>query len=536
MRKRELYMRLLVGLALLSLLGLASCTKQDDVPESGTDVYMSFQMSQVASGSGVRAQGSSPSINTDEKDREDFVSRFGVFIFETGASGTKVAEKFSDQAFFVMKFKKGTYDFYFIANYPTSDETRLSQMSKSQLEEYLKAPKPYTLHNVPSEAGPFFPMARVYRNQTISGNGTMMAPIPFKPVVGTTNQLMPISSLGNDWQSTSNIQDQVRLVRANAKIDLNVTGAGVPDVVKVEYYNAANKYTFAELDPRPTSPEVLTSPLVFSYTAPTSTTGIIQTKLYVPERLFNTTEIKGWDTATDQAQGGVNYIQITMKSGRTYRVPVVSNGPETGYQTFAKDATRADYNVIRNHHYMYNIKVPEDNKELDVQFKVMPWNLISSEMSYERPKYNIEIIKQENDKSYNPTSLLQDISEEIILDDIKPGEVRSVQVRFKIDAPKGAIWTATITNGADFELMGDATGIVEEGIVSGDGTWHTFTIKPRRPFEDSPRFTQFYITVENKELYLGFKELNGIMVPDNRFIDDGVSKKWQIKQVQRAIQ
>lgn len=70
-------------------------------------------------------------------------------------------------------------------------------------------------------------MARVYRDQTVSGNGTVMAPIPFKPVVGTTNQLMPISSLGNDWQSTSNIQDQVRLVRANAKIKISTLLARV---------------------------------------------------------------------------------------------------------------------------------------------------------------------------------------------------------------------------------------------------------------------------------------------------------------------
>lgn len=81
--------------------------------------------------------------------------------------------------------------------------------------------------------------------------------------------------------------------------------------MKVEYYNAANNYTLAELDP---VLQVQKSwlPLAFNYTAPAST-GTIETKLYVPERLFNDTETKGWNIATDQAQGGINYIQITMK-------------------------------------------------------------------------------------------------------------------------------------------------------------------------------------------------------------------------------
>ncbi|MDD7438085.1 MAG: hypothetical protein PUK66_04500 [Bacteroidales bacterium] len=488
---KVLYMRLLVGLALLSLLGLASCTKQDDVPESGTDVYMSFQMSQVASGSGVRAQGSSPSINTDVNDREDFVSRFGVFIFETGASGTKVAEKFSEYAFFVMKFKKGTYDFYFIANYPTSDETSLSQMSKSQLETYLQTLKPYALHHIPLSTGPFFPMARVYRSQTIIGNGSPMDPIPFKPVVGTTNQLVPISSLGNDWQSTSNIQDQVRLVRANAKIDLTINGEGAVDVAKVEYYNAAANYTFAELNPRPASQALLTSPLVFNYTAPTPTMGVIQTKLYVPERLFNTTETKGWDTTTDQAQGGVNYIQITMKSGRTYRVPVVSNGPATGYQTFAKDATRADYNVIRNHHYKYEIAIAKDSKELVVKAVVLPWTLVESEISFGKIVFNQTF-------NYSVGTELSADGKTILLHQQTP-----IRFTFKLTEPKGAIWRATLTNGLDFSLQPDPAS--PNGGVSGvadPNTEYSMVITPLKPYDGTPRLTEFYITVNGEEVSL----------------------------------
>ncbi|MBR8730439.1 hypothetical protein IX332_001783 [Porphyromonas levii] len=517
MRKRELYMRLLVGLALLSLLGLASCTKQDDVPESGTDVYMSFQMSQVASGSGVRAQGSSPSINTDEKDREDFVSRFGVFIFETGASGTKVAEKFSDQAFFVMKFKKGTYDFYFIANYPTSDETRLSQMSKSQLEEYLKAPKPYTLHNVPSEAGPFFPMARVYRNQTISGNGTMMAPIPFKPRVGTTNQLMPVSSFGNDYQSKTT-QETVNLVRACAKLSFTLSGNGVQDIDSVKYHNVAADYTFMETPDRNYNSGTVQE-LVFTKDA-SNPANPITAKVYVPERLF-----KSGTSWADHTTNGINFITITMKSGKEYEIPVITNDKISGsYMDFAI-GTGANYSVIRNHHYMYNIKVPEDNKELDVQFQVMPWNLVESEMSYARPSYELEITQG--------GQTFKKIKEEVILHDDASYKPTSAKIRFKIIAPKGALWTATITNGRDFILSGDVAGLINEGIVTGEGEWHEMIITPRYSFDKEPRYTQFYITVEGKEIYLGYDD-KGVMI--NRFIGDGSADKWQFKQERTILQ
>lgn len=501
-------MRLLIGLASLGILGLASCITKNVPHEPSSDVYMSFQMSQVSSTNGVRAQGSSPSVNTDVKDREDFVSRFGAFVFETGTSGTKVAEKFSEQAFFVMKFKKGTYDFYFIANYPTSDEASLSQMSKSQLEDYLKTLKPYTLHNVPLSAGPFFPMARVYRNQTISGNGTMMAPIPFKPVVGTTNQLMPISSLGNDWQSTSNIQDQVRLVRANAKIDLNVTGVGVPDVVKVEYYNAVRNYTLAELDPRPANPAVLTTPLAFNYTAPAST-GTIETKLYVPERLFNDTETKGWDAVTDQVQGGVNYIQITMKSGRVYRIPVVSNGPATGYQTFAKDATRADYNVIRNHHYKYDIAIAKDAKELVVKALVLPWTLVESEISFGKIEFDKEFLLSAGDATMSGDKKTIEVHQQT-----------PVTVKFKLKGPKGAIWRATLTNGLDFSLKADGTNGGVSGIADPN-TEYTMVVTPLKPFEGTPRLTEFFITVNGTEVPL---------VTDSEEIGPG--KRYVFKQVE----
>ncbi|MBR8764174.1 hypothetical protein IX335_001401 [Porphyromonas levii] len=495
------------------------------MPESGTDVYMSFQMSQVASGSGVRAQGLSPSINTDVKDREDFVSRFGVFIFEKGASGTKVAEKFSEYAFFVMKFKKGTYDFYFIANYPTSDETRLSQMSKSELEDYLKAPKPYTLHNVPLEAGPFFPMARVYRDQTISGDGTMMAPIPFKPRVGTTNQLMPVSSFGNDYQPKIT-QETVNLVRACAKLSFSLSGNGVPDIKSVKYHNVAADYTFMETperDKKGGEPDVYTAgteqKLELPAYDPAKPNGPIMVSAYVPERLFVNTN-PSW---TDHTTNGINFITITMKSGKEYEIPVITNDNfSDSYMDFAVGKS-ANYSVIRNHHYRYNITVPADDKELVVNYQVMPWTLVESEMSYARPAYDftLKVVKKINDEVIKEKKY-SELGEVIVPPDCY------VDISFKITEPRGNMWVASITNGLDFELRGDFKDLVAPAEIVGSNPDKVYNMQiwPRAEYYKEAKYTQFFITVEGRELDLSVK-------PGNlgKYLGEGSTKRWNIKQV-----
>lgn len=516
------------GLALFALLALLpSCVLQDAREVSTDKVYFTFNIgSALSHQGGLRAHDSTaPQINQDNLDFEDRVERLAVFVFDSSTSAL-AGSVFTSATSFKLKIDKpGTYDFYFIANYidqPVGSSDRVEEFdTRTKVEAYLvkEQLKGDTFFSGIKGSGAAMPMARVYKSQEVGEGGTYMAPKPFHPTVGDVNehQLKPISSYGNDYQSNKT-QETVNLVRACAKLSFTLSGNGVQDIESVKYHNVAADYTFMET-PDGNYNSGTVQELEFPKDASNSANSITA-KVYVPERLFKS----GTDWA-NHTTNGINFITITMKSGKEYEIPVITNDNFSGsYMDFAVGKS-ANYSVIRNHHYMYNIKVPEDNKQLDVQFKVMPWTLVESEMSYARPAYDLQIIGAD-DRKY------KQILEEVILNDVnyKP---TSVTIKFKITAPKGAIWTATITNGRDFILDGEVKGLINEGIVTGVEEWHTMTLTPRYPFEKEPRYTQFYITVEGKEIYLGFDSSGNII---NRFIGDGSAEKWRFKQERTILQ
>ena len=199
-----------------------------------------------------------------------------------------------------MKLKAGTYDFYFIANYTDTNDA-IKAKSKSEIDAYLQAAAEFVSFQGAKSPNPLFPMARVYRNQTVAEGGTYANPTPFKPNVGAAAQLEPISSYGQDWQGVAT-QDRVNLIRANAKIELNISGDGKNDIQKIEYVNAAKNYTFAQLaETSLPGQALLATPLEFDFSKPVTTD--FTTKLYVPERLFATGETKGWNTTRYSRRG-----------------------------------------------------------------------------------------------------------------------------------------------------------------------------------------------------------------------------------------
>ncbi|MBR8729991.1 hypothetical protein IX332_001320 [Porphyromonas levii] len=525
-------------LALFALLGLLpSCVLQDARDVSTDKVYFTFNIgSALSHQGGLRAHDSdAPQINQDDLDFEDRVERLAVFVFDSSTSAL-AGSVFTSATSFKLKIDKpGTYDFYFIANYidqPVGSPDRVEEFdTRTKVEAYLvkEQLKGDTFFSGIKGSGAAMPMARVYKSQDVGEGGTYMAPKPFHPTVGDVNehQLKPISSYGNDYQPNKT-QKTVNLVRACAKLSFTLSGNGVQDIESVKYHNVAADYTFMETperDKKGGEPDVYTAgteqKLELPAYDPAKPNGPIMVSAYVPERLFVNTN-PSW---TDHTTNGINFITITMKSGKEYEIPVITNDNiSDSYMDFAI-GTGANYSVIRNHHYMYNIKVPEDNKQLDVQFKVMPWTLVESEMSYARPEYDLQILGADG-RDY------KQILDEVIMNDVNY-QPTSVTIKFKITAPKGAIWTATITNGRDFILDGEVKGLINEGIVTGVEEWHTMTLTPRYPFEKEPRYTQFYITVEGKEIYLGFDSSGNII---NRFIGDGSAEKWRFKQERTILQ
>lgn len=482
--------------AFVLTLAFSSCKKDDVVqPENDEVVYMSFQMAFSAKNMATRSQGDNPSINTDDDDQEDYVNKLAVLVFESAGTGAKIAEEYTSASFFKMKMKPGTYDFYFIANYTDTDAAIAALASKAAVDAYLQSGKAFASYQGAKTDAVLFPMARVYRSQSITVGGTFYAPLPFNPQVGTVadKQLKPVSFFWQDWQGAST-QQTVNLVRANAKISLNIGGEGKSDVAKLEYVNAAQNYTFAQMPEASLPDQSVAATQAFSYNKPAAgATENIVTRLYVPERLFAATETTGWDTTADAPQGMVNYIRITMTSGNVYRIPVVTNTIPTGtkYLDIARDNTQADYNVIRNNHYLYNITIPMDAKEIVVTAVVLPWTLVESEISFGQTIFNGNFSFPEQGGGEvlddNQTVLLHQQS--------------AARIVFKLSEPKGAIWRATLTNGLDFSLTPDPDS--PNGAVYGiadPNTEYSMLITPLKPFEGTPRVTEFYITVNGEEI------------------------------------
>lgn len=501
----------LMALLLFTLM-LASCSTQEhEVSSIDGPVRLLVQVEDMVSSTTTRAQ-TAPSINTDAE-REDYVGKLALLVYESGALGKQVVAQFAvapNVSQLHMQLPKGgSYDFYFIANYPDVDAT-LQAMDKATLTTYLTTLKPYAAtdyRGVAGNATVVYPMSRVYLNQNIAqGDGLEKA---FVPTL-TDPQLAPVSKYGTEFNKEMNPQ-KVRLIRSVAKMQLNLSGAGLAEVASVKYINAATQTSFAQLGQTDAQPGVTNLDVTLADAGTTKTA-----QLYIPERIAAPSDL--WSVG-DKPMGNVNYIEVLMVSGVTYRVPVISN-PTLGtnrYMDLAKGKVPGetpDYSVVRNKSYVFNIAVPQDSKELAVSLQVMPWDYAPSEFSYQFPIYTVQVF---DSKGVLQTDIKKDI--ELI-------DVAAATIKFTISEPQGQRWTASITNNMDFMLtiVDDATGtILTDGdIVGATSKTYTMTLKPRIPFESAPKYTKFLIALESKELYLG---------SEVRYVRDGEAGEWGFKQI-----
>lgn len=507
-------------------IGLGSCIYDSGEVENGCSTYMSA----VLRDGYVRMRAQvDHSINADAQEFEDRVNTLAMLVFPSGRMERTAYHYATASAVTATipatKVTPGDNDIYFFANVTEADVKGLTL--RSEVEEYLqkKIDFPAAL-NKAATATLGFPMSRVYYGQNIPKGYTSDKPYKWEPNKAGGGDLKPVSLFGTDL-----IQGKVGLVRACAKITIDIKGEGRLGVVKVEYLHAVKQYSMKQLKARAFSDSEIGTLELFS-----STSAALEKPLvaYVPESLFDTSDSSAapkWDTATDRGQNGVNYIMITMKSGKVFTVPVVhiDNVSTSNYIEYAKGAS-ANYNVVRNNHYQYRISVPQDEKEkeIEVGYKVMPWNLIQSEMSYKRPKYSFKLYLVPKGTKFEEVKKESSISVDQITKDVELTSDKELIATFSIEQPRGAIWVASITNGLYFKLEGEGGGVVEGSDIVGSysNKVYTMRIKPLEKFDKEPRYTQFFIVVDGKELDLS--------VPDSgncRYIGEGANNRWKIKQV-----
>lgn len=502
--------KLLAGVALSFLLWGTSCTPRKEEPQLKDVTY-------------VEASLLSSSINQDNLLFEDKVDNVTMLVFpsakaERSAYVRVEASKGDVTKIPATKVAQGVNDIYFVANVSESELSGL--LTRGQIEDFLTKKITFT---ATSSLG-LLPMARVYRNQII-GPGTEENPFPFKPIIEGSTPFAPVSNFEVAKLKVTDVRGKVGLVRSCAKISVTLSGEGVKDVSSVECYNVAEQFSFAQL-PATSSYELKSSPVRFDFTPMPLTPQSRKGHIYAPERLFHSS-MPSWSEADSKQK--ITYIKLQTKGGRELLIPIAHNASEsieTGgtYLDFVtgaklgKDGAKPDYNIIRNMHYSLNINVSADAGKIDVSLQVMPWSLISSEFSYARPKYSITVSTPKESNVLNSR----------IGDDLLLHNGDAATITFSIEEPKGAVWVASLTNALHYDLTGTRSGIVDK--ISQT---YTMTIKPKGRFDNTPRYTQFFITVNGQEIFLG--DLNTVADADSkgRFINEVPgAKRWQFKQVE----
>lgn len=478
------------------------------------DVYLQIH---INGGNSVttRSQASHPSVNEDTEDGEDFVNKTATVVFDS-STGRKIASHISSDDSFILRMTPGMRDFFFLANYPSEMEALLVNVSsRSELEAAMK--KMYSFNTWTENMANRFPMARVYTNQNIAEGGTPHNPVNFQPVLKSSQMLSPVSSYAAEFQNDVT-PSTVNLVRACSKITVRLKGDGVDELESIVYKNAAAEYSMMELN------------RLDNYGKEDRNiqlNGFLQSKeylkegvLYVPEKLFpkagnywNRDKSKG----VDEPVGNVNYLLISMKDGQTFKVPVINNGEVENYMQFSR-SSEADYNVVRNQHYIFEIDVPQMHKDIAIKYEVLPWNLNSSVYEFAEAKGKMDI-KSSEAYYYSPDKRVVYVHQK-----------NPVYLSFRLKAPVGAIWSVSVTNGLDFTVEPAPEMIVDRktqiaatsGIVSSE-VMYCIKVVPLKDFVGTPRFTQVYVTVAGNEVQVA---------PGYEGMSPGVRNRTLIKQIE----
>lgn len=465
------------GILLLCFFALCTACDKDEATKSpqktGERVYLTFSLGNVNTTPSSTTRNSKPTINTDGTFFEDRVRDLVIYIYD---SQTGINPDLGFRAYgglplngsvsFVVDFPEGTYDFYFIANMPTKGENSSSSLTnRDEANAYLNKliPLDKSLFTGPIKDGqdlPLFPMARVYKNQVIKKNSSNSTgssaqnPIYFRPI-----------------NEDGVAEEHILLNRSVGKIETILKGEGAKNVTSVKLINGVNEYSLTtRTDNSGKTPNTANNTL-----KPRTNSSV----LYTPE-VIQTATPKWIENYTGK---DINYLLLTLKSGYTYKVPVVSNYTGGNYLEFAQ-TDAAKFNVLRNNHYRFTLNI-QDN-EIGVNVKVLPWTVAESTMDFGKAEYTFNLV---NPNKENEQTILLHQQEQL-------------KVQFKLSKPTGALWKATITNGLAFKLTpieGDLGAV--GGIADDQKTWE-FYIQPTGPYEGTNRFTELYITVDEKEVQL----------------------------------
>ncbi len=418
----------------------------------------------------TRAAGT---INTDTRLWEDQVSEIRMLVFRSSTGALVYNQKLSfpknfDNPSAPVMLGSDRYDFYFIANETAGGTGFVQALEQVGNKVQFNADRrfwnlafnpAFKPDGNPGGTNRFVMSAR-YENELISPGGSLSAPLPFK---------------GSGFK--------VSLVRAFAKLELafrQLKENGQPTVKRVtsvelinvpRYYSApAGNVLYSERFP---ADGLAASSYAVAFPAVNYTNDSIGTRVfYIPEFLRARNAPANGNTVLLIKGTGFNDVEVVLDH---------QNFADLNQPRDLDVSVLSTKSVIRNTHYI--VTATFKGNKLESNVSTLPWQVDMSVMAFDKPSFLKPVVTGTGGVS---TSRLLNVRYN-----------EQLSFKFKLNSPEGAIWNATLTNGADFVFSSGASSV--QGIA---GTEYTFTITPARQAGLQPRKTELYITVNGEEIDL----------------------------------
>ena len=189
------------------------------------------------------------------------------------------------------------------------------------------------------------------------------------------------------------------------------------------------------------------------------------------------------------------------------------------------------YNIVRNHLYRYTI-TKIDNGQLTVQYRVLPWDKVTSSITYGDIK--CELLPEGGDSGDaakgDPEAIFGILHKPTYASShnfsvLKPGTAGATY-EFTLTAPEGAVWTAHLSNNKDF-YFSDTTIDTDN-----DGTKETKMVST-----GIARAGKYYIQINATNPWQEIKNENGETLPNDEIYFDSRSA-WgaQVEAEHRVVE
>lgn len=439
---KYLYCLQAIAYALLLIFSLSSCFSDDLVKQTEERGLIIMKLD------GMQTRAAGDPLFADDQETE--ITKVRIFVFAGSALEVNQLFEAGNTTFnnpFVLDVVTGNKDVYVVANENPTLKTALDAVT--------------------TRASLFAVLA-----------DEINSPIEL-PLLSMTGSALNVPVIAQDDPNVRN-EALVSLTRVAAKISLNFrkdTDADVT-ITKVSLLSNAGKTTLFSAPPA-----TAVSPQTYwDFTRDLNTPLQLQTTYSAVDEIG---DIYVYENLTEGNKANATQLEVealfnnipakyTVYINENISTPGNPGGPNSSVTTPDDHL----YQIKRNHEYKLNgtIKKLGEVDGLLLQVRILPWELIETEQTFDEVPPVINIIPEFTTVEGNTTSIANPLEFEFSL----------------TDGPEGATWEATLDNGLEFGFEDIAQTFGEIGDSK------TITIKPLKPFSSTiTRTTHFYITVTN---------------------------------------